>query len=101
MTRDELSKISMMVITYAGTAKSLVFEAITEFKNGNNEFALKNIQEAEQNLKLANQEHFKAISADAESPVILDILYVHAEDQLMAADTILLLAKTIFDININ
>ncbi len=99
MTRDELSKISMMIITYAGTAKSLIFEAIVEYKKGNKELALKNINEAEENLKFASQEHFKALTADAESPVKVDILYVHAEDQLMSADTILLLTKTIFNID--
>ncbi len=96
MTKDELAKISMMIITHAGVAKSLAFEAITEFKVGNNEIAKKHIIEAEENLKLASQEHFKCLIIDAKSSITIDILYVHAEDQLISAETVINFAKILF-----
>ncbi len=96
MGKDELAQVSMMIITYSGVAKSLAFEAMNEFKAGNNVLAKKHILEAEKNLKLASQEHFKCLTIDVKTPITIDILYVHAEDQMISAETVLNLVKILF-----
>ncbi len=87
----DLETHSMMIITYAGMAKSSALEAI-DCSERNEDYKL-HIEEAEKNLKLAGEEHFKVLALSAQEEVKLNILFIHAEDQMMNAETILLLAK--------
>ncbi len=86
-----LEQHSMMIVTFAGMAKSAALEAIDLADEGKD--ASEKFTEAEENLKLAGQEHFKVLAASAEEDIKLDILFIHAEDQMLNAETTLALAK--------
>lgn len=98
MSRDELAQISMMIITYAGTAKSMAIQSMDCIKEDDFDGAKELIKQAEENLKLANQEHFKALQADINNEIKMDILLIHAEDQFMNADTVVVMATKMIEI---
>lgn len=85
---SELEKICCILISNAGTAKSLCYEAIDCAKKDELERADQLIDEATQIFIHAHKEHAKLIQQDAqENNVGMTLLLVHAEDQLIAAET--------------
>ncbi len=86
-----LEQYSMMMVTYSGMAKSSALEAIDLAEEGKD--YLPKFEEAEENLKLAGQEHFELLSKSATEEIKIDILLMHAEDQMLNAETTLALAK--------
>lgn len=92
-TNNELEKISMMIITYSGIAKSSAIQAMDNAEKGLPFIEL--LEESENNLKEAHKEHFKAIQKDAEKGIKMDILFIHAEDQMSSAETILIMTRRI------
>lgn len=91
---DKTVEIAMMIIMHAGTAKSLAVEAIDLADQGKFEEANKSIEEAEASYTEAAKEHFKAIQADSEDGGLnLNVLFIHAEDQMLNSETIIILAK--------
>lgn len=87
----KLDQISMMIITYAGTARSRSILMIDAAERG--EDIEPYIKEIEENIKLAGQEHHKVLTLSANEEVVPTILFIHAEDQMMSAETIFILAK--------
>lgn len=91
---DKTVEIAMMIIMHAGTAKSLAVEAIDLADEGKFDEAQKSIVDAEASYTEAAKEHFKAIQADSEEGGLkLNVLFIHAEDQMLNAETIIVLAK--------
>ncbi len=88
---NELDKISMMIITYAGTARSSSIMMIDAAERG--EDVEPYIADIEENLKLAGQEHHKVLTLSAQQEVVPTILFIHAEDQMMASETLFIIAK--------
>ncbi len=87
----KLDEISMMLITYAGTARSKSIELIDLAEKGKDTEST--IKEIEENLKLAGQEHFKILQLSASEEVKPTVLFLHAEDQMMNAETLFIVAK--------
>ena len=90
---SELEKISMQIITWAGMAKSFALEAINKAEEGEPYQDI--IDAASENLKKANEIHFQAIQLDSKNDggIKINVLFLHAEDQMMSAETIIILAK--------
>ncbi len=86
-----LEQHSMMIVTFSGMAKSAALEAIDLADEGKD--TTEKLKEAEENLGLAGQEHFKVLTASAQEDIKLDILFIHAEDQMLNAETTIALAK--------
>lgn len=89
----EVESIAMMIVTYAGTAKSSAMESINCAKNNDYKAAEDLIKDAKENLKLANSEHYKAIQLEASNKLKISLLLMHAEDQMLNAETIIALAE--------
>ena len=95
-TLEQLSEVAFQIITYAGEAKSEAMLAIYEAK-------AKNFDQAEQKIKLANEainqashQHFELIQAEAQgSKIEIPLLLMHAEDQLLSTQSVILLAEEI------
>lgn len=87
----DLDKISMMLISYSGAARSLSVNLIDAAEKGEPTQPI--IEEIEENLKLAGQEHFKVLQLSATQEIEVSVLFLHSEDQMMAAETLFLLAK--------
>lgn len=91
---EEMESICFGIITHAGTAKSLLLEAINEAKEGNFAEAEKKLGEADECFKKAHHVHARLIQTEAQGDQVpLSLLLIHAEDQLMNAETIKHLAK--------
>ncbi len=90
---DKTVEIAMMIIMHAGTAKSHAVEAIDLSEQGKFKEAEVAISNAEEAYREAGKEHFKAIQIDSEEGMNINVLFIHAEDQMLNAETIILLAK--------
>lgn len=91
MNSEELAIISMNVITFAGEAKSLSVEALQVAKTGDYDLAKQKIKDARDKMIEAQEWHFKVLSADASEHVTLNVLFLHAEDQFMSSDTLIII----------
>lgn len=88
-----IEMICFEIISAVGTAKSLFMEALQEAKTGNYEQAEAYIKEGEETYLMGHRAHAKLIQQEASGESVqVTILLMHAEDQLMATDTIKILA---------
>ncbi|MGA8941659.1 MAG: PTS lactose/cellobiose transporter subunit IIA [Thermoactinomyces sp.] len=91
---EEMESICFGIITHAGTARSLLLEAIREAKEGNWSEAEKKLGEADECFTRAHHTHARLIQTEAQGDAVpFSLLLIHAEDQLMSAETIKHLAK--------
>ncbi len=100
MNNEMLSIISMNIITHSGEAKSLGIEALRKSRENDNLEAKEMIETAKEKMKEAQEWHFKALIASSENKLEMDMLFIHAEDQMMTSDTILVLAEELIEIRI-
>lgn len=99
---ENLEKICFEIITHSGQAKANVMEAVDLSKqdDSSEENIKKLVAEARENLKTAQNEHFKVLSKYAKDKKnIVNPLYMHAEDQMMSAETFLDFAVELIDTN--
>lgn len=83
----------MEVITYAGNARSLYIKAIKAAHGGEADSARELIEEGRASYNRAHDAHLRLFGAEAEGPFEMGLLVVHAEDQLMSAETFGILAE--------
>ena len=89
-----LELICFEMIASNGSARSYFIEAIGEAKEGNFEAADKLMEEGENMLTKGHHEHSKLLTQEASGEKVpVDLLLLHAEDQMMAADTIKLMSE--------
>ncbi|MCM8709851.1 PTS lactose/cellobiose transporter subunit IIA [Clostridium sp. SYSU_GA19001] len=94
----DMEAIVFEIIGCAGTAKSLVFEAIGEAKEGNFDEAEKLLGDAKAELLKAHDVQNDLIFQESSgNDIPMKLLLVHAEDHLMAA----ILAKDLGEEMIN
>ncbi len=86
-----LEEYSMMIVTFSGVAKSAALEAIDLAEEGKD--TTEKLKEVEEALQMAGQKHFEILGASANEKIELDILFIHAEDQMLNAETTFELAK--------
>lgn len=93
------ASISMNIISNAGNAKSLAFEAIQFAKKGDFKTAENNIEAANQAIALANQAHFEVIAEEGKGQLLdFSVLFLHAEDQLMTTQMVIEFSKEIIEL---
>ncbi|QIK68954.1 PTS lactose/cellobiose transporter subunit IIA [Erysipelothrix sp. HDW6C] len=91
---DELELISFKIISNVGAAKSLFIEAMQSARHYNFEQAEAQIEEGEAKRLEGHEAHFGLIQKEANGEkTLIDLLLMHAEDQLMAAETIKIMAE--------
>lgn len=82
----DIESIVFQIISYAGTAKSTVFEALGEAREGNFDKANKLILDAKKELLKAHDIQNELIFQETSgNEVPMKLLLVHAEDHLMSA----------------
>lgn len=87
---------AFQIISYVGTARSLYIQAISEAQAGNLDEARKLIKEGEEHFTQGHHAHFDLIAQEADEerdPVLVNLLLVHAEDQLMSAEGFKIIAE--------
>lgn len=97
---DNMEMIIFEIISNAGTAKGMVYEAIAESQKGNFEEAQKLLKEADEYLVKAHQIQTNLIQEEARgNHTQVTVLFVHAQDHLMTALEVRSLADTLIAMN--
>ncbi|QEH61546.1 PTS system cellobiose-specific IIA component [Spiroplasma chinense] len=90
--------ISMQIITHSGTAKTNAVMAIRSAKEFNFSKAEELIESAETEMNKAHNAHMDIVVHEAQgNDLEYKLLFVHAEDQLLNTQTIILLAKEMIE----
>ena len=97
---ESLELMSFQIISAVGMAKSSYVEAMRAAEKGNIELAKEKIKEGEELFVNGHTAHASLIQKEASGEgVIPNILLMHAEDQLMSAETIKIMAEEIIKLN--
>ncbi|SFC93978.1 PTS lactose/cellobiose transporter subunit IIA [Clostridium uliginosum] len=97
---EKLEEISFKLISNSGEARSLLFEALRDSREGNFEEAEKKINEAETSMLKAHESHFSLIQQEAAGDKIeISLLLMHAEDQLITTETLKSIVKEMILMN--
>ena len=82
------------IISAVGMARSSYIEAIQEAKKGNFDRAREMVAEGEQSFLGGHEAHAKMIQQEASGEKVEPcLLLIHAEDQLMSAETFKIIAE--------
>lgn len=91
---EDLELMCFRIISHVGNAKSCYIEAIHLAQDGNYEAAENKLKEGEVSFIEGHHAHANLIQKEAAgTPTMVTLLLVHAEDQLMTAETVCTLAK--------
>ena len=91
---EGIELISFQIISAVGSARSNYIEAISEARNGNYDRAEELIKEGEELFVQGHTAHAQLITEEANgNKTEVQLLLVHAEDQLMSAEAFGILAK--------
>lgn len=86
---DDMELIAFEIISNAGMGKSLIIEAIREGRRGNYELANQKVKEANEFFVRGHHAHAGLIQREASGEQLkFSLIVMHAEDQLMNAETI-------------
>lgn len=78
-------QINFMMILHSGNARSKVIQSLREYREGNVEEADHLLVQAEDDLKVAHEIHFKMVQQEASGEKVeFALLLMHAEDHLMS-----------------
>lgn len=95
-----MEQIIFEIISYGGTAKAIVYEAIEAAQNGDFVKAEELLKEADENLVHAHQIQTNLIQAEARGDHYdVTVLFVHAQDHLMTAMEVRSLAENLIHMN--
>lgn len=94
-----LELISFKIIASVGTARSLYIEAVQLAKAGDMDGAKRMMEEGDKNFVEGHRAHVELIQQEADDkPTEINLLLVHAEDQLMSADAFKIIASEFIDL---
>ncbi|WP_373897906.1 PTS lactose/cellobiose transporter subunit IIA [Haloimpatiens sp. FM7315] len=97
---DNLEQIAFQIISYAGEAKSLLFEALKDAREENFILAEDKVKQAESSILKAHESHFSLIQKEASGDKVqVSLLLMHAEDQLITVETIKSLTLELIEMN--
>jgi len=96
---EGLELISFKIIASVGTARSLYIEAIQLAKAKDFDGAKKMVREGDKNFLEGHHAHVELIQQEANKQnVAVNLLLVHAEDQMMSADAFKIIANEFIDL---
>ena len=96
---ESMELISFQIISAVGTARSMYIEAIQEAKKGNFDEAEKLIEDGAKTFLGGHKAHASLIQKEASGEnVEFSLLLMHAEDQLMSAETMKIIAQEIIEL---
>ena len=95
---EKLELVSFQIISSVGMAKSSYIEAIQEAKKGNFEKAKVCMNEGKNSFSEAHKVHAELIQSETSGEGINPtLLLLHAEDQMMSAETCKILADELIE----
>lgn len=91
---EGMELIAFEIISNVGMAKSLVVEALRVAREGNYEEAEAKLNEAQEYMLKGHHAHSSLIQQEASGDKVeFSLIIMHAEDQMMSAETIKVLAE--------
>ncbi|GKQ43447.1 PTS cellobiose transporter subunit IIA [Companilactobacillus sp. RD055328] len=97
---DGLEKVAFDIISNTGEARSILMNIIKEVEKGNFDSYEEEYKKANDCLKTASKVHLQLISSEAQQKEVpFNLLLVHAEDQMMAAELVRDLTEHIVHLN--
>lgn len=97
---EGIELIAFQIIAAVGSARSNFVEAIRQAKNGEFERAEELIEEGEQFFLEGHKAHSTLIQKEAsQEKSEVNLILLHAEDQLMSAETLKIVAKELIDVH--
>lgn len=95
---EGMELIAFEIISNVGMAKSLAIEALREARTGNFEESSQKLAEASEFLVKGHHAHAELIQKEAAGEKLeFSLIIMHAEDQMMAAETIKALAEEMIE----
>ena len=91
-------ELAVMIIANAGDSKSTALEAIEYAREGDFEKANELLKQAQEVLNVGHQAHTDLIVLDANTPVNVSMLLVHASNHLSVAEVTVQFAEIIIGI---
>ena len=92
--------LSFQMISFTGSARSCFVEAIMAAKEGDFENAEKLMAEGEEQFIEGHRIHAQMIQKEAQDGATeLNLLLIHAEDQMMSAELMKILAAELIEIH--
>ncbi len=100
---EEMSDVQMAafeIISYVGSAKSKYIEAISKAKAGDFDAAAKCIEEGNEMFYGGHDAHLKLLQQSAidDASVSFSLILIHAEDQMMQAESFRIIAEDFIDV---
>lgn len=96
----DIELVCFKIISAVGEAKSEYVMAMDEAEKGNYDLAYKHIENGDKCYLNGHQQHASLIQKEASGEKTdVCLLLLHAEDQLMAAETVKLMAEKIIALN--
>lgn len=96
---EELEMKCFEIITNVGSARSFYVEAIAQAKEGDFEGAEQSMKEGAEAFKLGHHAHVSLIQAEAGGEAVpVSLILLHAEDQLMSAESFKIVATEFIDL---
>lgn len=98
---EGLELISFEIISNVGMAKSLAIEAIRAAKNEKYNLAKENLEKCNEFIVKAHNAHAGLIQKEASGESTeFSLILMHAEDQMLSAETIIALANEMIEMYI-
>lgn len=99
---EEMELISFEIISNVGMAKSLAIEAIREVREGSYELAKEKLKQCNDFMINAHHSHSALIQKEASGEQVkFSLILMHAEDQMLSAETIITLAGEMIEMYID
>jgi PTS system cellobiose-specific IIA component len=96
---NDLEMIMFNIISTVGSARSMYINAVREAKKGNINEAKKMITDGEELFAQGHKAHSELIQKDSAGELKeITLLLVHAEDQLMSAEGLNIVANELIDV---
>ncbi len=95
---EGLELVAFQIISAVGTARSCYIEAIQEAKQKKFERAKELVEEGDKSFVEGHDAHLKLLQQEAEGEGSVNLLLLHAEDQLMSAEGFKIIALEFMDV---
>ena len=96
---EEMVTVCFGIVAAVGAAKSCYINAITMAKNGDYEGAEEAIEEGNRDFAEGHKNHMRILQRDASGDTPeFSLILMHAEDQMMSAETFRVIAEDFIDV---
>ena len=97
--REKLEELDLQIIASVGTARSMYIEALNLAKEGQFEEANAKVAEADEMFAQGHDAHHDILAMQGQGIELpFDLMLVHAEDQMMSAETFRLIATELMEL---